>query len=160
MAGVERDGEQRALLPLERLFFCSGRTRLRACARTPDLRRAAPFDDEHVLLVHVLFDVQGAARRHLDDVEPPQAFRAVELDIAAPSADPLPGGERQILHAPDADAAETGDALRLHEAVVGHRRPLEQAVAGVAAGRRLVPMHPVRIIVRHGVDPSSVSLPT
>ena len=42
-------------------------------------------------------DVQRAGGRHLDDVAPPESFRAVELDVAAPPSQPRPGGERQVL---------------------------------------------------------------
>src|SRR5262245_35114740 len=72
--------------------------------------------------------------------------------IGAAAAEPLPGRKRQILHAPHADAAIDGHALRFHETVVGHRCPLERPVSSILSGFRLVPMHLVRGIV-HGTLP-------
>ena len=140
MIGVERNREERALLPFER-----GLLRL---AFLPDFRRAAPFDDHHDLFVEMPFDLERAARRHLDDIHAPQAFGAIKLDLGAASAKPLPRGEGQVEHGPAADAAVAGNAFRFHELVIGHGRPLELAEAGILAGLRFVPMLAF-VVMRH-----------
>src|SRR5262245_39170990 len=141
MERVERDREQRALLPLEsvppRLPFL------------PDFGGAAPFYDQADLLIEMPLDIERARTRHLDHIHAPQALGAVELDIAAAAALPLPRRKRQVLHASDADAAIDRDALRLHEVVVGHRLAQKLAIACVLAGLGLVPMVLVRRVV-HG----------
>src|SRR5206468_11631950 len=109
-------------------------------ALEPDLGRAAPLHDEVDLLVHVLFGIERAGARHLDDVVAPFAFGAVELDVAAAAAGALPWRQRQVLHLADADVAEHRDAFRLHEVVVGRLRPAELAEAGALAAGRLMPM--------------------
>src|SRR5262249_23648636 len=139
VARVERDGEQRAGLPLE------GVTPV--LPFLPDLRRSAAFDHEHDLLVEMPLLVERTGRRNLDHVAAPQALGAVELDVAAAPAEPPPWRDRQALHAPHADAAIDRDALGLHEAVVRHLRALECAEAGVLAGLRFVPMDLVRRVV-------------
>src|SRR5437879_5472010 len=105
MERVERDREQRALLPLEGV--APGLPLL------PDLSGAAPFHDQADLLVKVPLDIERARARHFDHIHAPQAFGAVELDVAAAAALPLPGRERQILHPPHANAAIDRDAFRL-----------------------------------------------
>ena len=118
-------------------------------ALLPDFGGAAAFDDEHDLLIKMPLDIERAGGRHLDHVAAPQAFGAVELDVAAASAEPLPRHERQILDAPHADAAIDRHAFRLHEAVIGHGRAFELAEAGVLAGLGFVPMDLVWRVV-HG----------
>ncbi len=141
MERVERNREQRALLPFEGVAP--------GLALLPDFGGAAAFDDQTDLLVEMPLDVERARARHLDHIHAPQAFGAEELDVAAAPALPLPGRERQILHAPHADAAIDRNALRLHEAVVGHRLAQELAEACVLAGLRLVPMDLIGRVV-HG----------
>ena len=113
----------------------------------PDFGRAAALDDEDHLFVKVLVGVQCAGPRHLDDVAAPQAFGAVELDIAAPTAQALPRCERQILHSAGANTAVNRNALRFHEAVIGHLRALEFTQSGVFALFWFVPMGPVGNVV-------------
>ena len=99
-----------------------------------------PSTTRHDLLVEVALDIERAGARDLHHIHAPQPFGAVELDVAAAAAEPLPRRHRQILHAPHADAAIDRNALRLHEAVVGHRLAQELAKAGVLAGLGLVPV--------------------
>jgi hypothetical protein len=84
--GVDGDREQRALLPFEDMALRIG--------VEPNLGGAAPFDHEVDFLVEVPFRIEGARARHLDHVAAPFAFGAVELDVGAASAEPLPGRER------------------------------------------------------------------
>src|SRR5882757_5020888 len=67
----------------------------------------------------------------------------------ASAAGALPGCEGQILHLADADAAEDGNALGLHEGVVRGRLLLELAEAGLARAGRLVPVG-LLFLMRHG----------
>ena len=120
--------------------FCHSNTWRLRLPFLPDFGRAAAFDDQHDLLVEMPLDIERAGARHLDHIHAPQALGAVELDVAAAPAEPLPRRHRQVLHAPHADAAIDRHALRFHEAVVGHRLALELAEAGVLAGLGLVPM--------------------
>ena len=121
MIGVERNGEQRALLPFEDVPL--------ALALLPDLGRAAAFDDEHDFLVEMPLDIERAGARHFDDIDAPQALGAEELDVGAAAAEPLPRLQRQILHAAHADAAIDRHAFGLHEPVIGQRLALEFAEA-------------------------------
>src|SRR5437867_5388722 len=132
MERVERDRKQRALLPFEGV---PPRLPL-----LPDFGGAAPFHDQADLLIEMPLDIERARARHLDDIHAPQPFGAVELDVAAAAALPFPGRERQVLHAPHADAAIDRDAFRLHEVVIRHWLTQELAVAGVLASLGLVPM--------------------
>src|SRR5436190_6318741 len=132
MPGVDRDREQRALLPFKDVAL--------AVVVEPDLGGAAAFDDEIDFLVNVLLGVQRAGARHLDDVVAPFAFGAVELDVAAAAAGALPWRQRQVLHLADADVAKYRDAFRLHEVVVGRLRPAELAKAGALAAGGLMPV--------------------
>ena len=140
-------GEQRALAPFEDVALL--------LAFLPDFGRAAAFDHEHDLLVEMPLDIERARTRHLDDVHPPQALGAVELDVRAAPAEPLPRRHREIVHARDADAAIDRHAFGFHEAVVGQLRPLERAEAGVFAGLRFMPVRCGRRVV-HGY----ITLPT
>ena len=142
MVRIERDREQRALLPLERLLLA---------ALAPDLGGAAAFDDEANLLKKMALGVERTARGDLDDVLAPQPLGAEQLDIAAATTEPLPGCERQVEHGPDADVAVDRNALALHELVVGHRRARELAFACDLAGLGLVPV--IGCIMRHGGSP-------
>src|SRR5262249_5287681 len=93
--------------------------------------------------------VEGAGGGFLEGVRAPQPRGAKELNIGAAPAEPLPRRQRQILYAANPDAAIDRHALGLHEAVVGHRRALELAVAGVLARFRFVPVHLIGSVV-HG----------
>src|SRR6516165_10321981 len=107
----------------------------------------------------MLFGFERAGAGYLDDIHPPQAFGAVELDVAAAPAQPLPRRHRQILHPLHADAAEDRHAFRFHETVVRHRRPLEPAEAGVLSGFGFVPVDLIGPVV-HGapiLSPASES---
>src|SRR6266567_1963465 len=139
--GVHRDREHRSLLPLEHVPL--------RVALEPDLGRAASLDHEENLLVHVLLGVQRSCRRHLDHVAAPLGLRAMELDKVPASAGTLPRRERKILHLSYTDPSEDGNALGLHEGVVGCRLLLELAVAGLAGAGRLVPVGLV-LFMRHG----------
>src|SRR5262249_9467106 len=141
VVGVERGREQRALLPFEYMSL--------ALPFLPDLGGAAAFDHQHDFFVEVPLHVERAGGWNFDEIEPPQSFGAEELDIRAATAEPRPRRNRQIRNAANADAAIEPHALGLQEAVVGHRRALELAVAGVLAGFRLVPVHLIRSVV-HG----------
>src|SRR5262249_41197038 len=92
------------------------------------------------------------ATRHPDQRGAPLALGAMELDVGAAPAQPLPWGERQVLHLAHADVAEDRNALRFHEQVVGRLRPSELAEAGALAGGGLVPM------AAGGVMPGGYSL--
>ena len=63
MACVQRYREQRPGLPLEHMPP--------GLAFLPHLRRAAPLDDEHDLLVEMLLDIKGARAGDLDDIGAP-----------------------------------------------------------------------------------------
>ena len=144
MQGVHRDRKHRAGLPFEDMLL--------AVAFLPDLGRAAALDDQEDLLVHVLFDVERARRRHLDDVAAPLALGAVELDEVAAPAHAFPGDERQVLHLADADAAKHRNAFLFHERVVGCRLLAELAEAGFLVACRFVPVTAV-LVVRHFLTP-------
>ena len=97
-------------------------------------------------------DIERTGARHLDHVHAPQPLGAVELDVRAAPAQPLPWLHRQILHAVNTDAAIDRHALRLHEDVVGHRLAQELAKARVLAGLGLVPVFLIGDVV-HGRFP-------
>ena len=139
--GVERNGEQRALLPFEHVAL--------VLAFLPYLGGAAAFDHEHDFLIHVPLDVERAGAGHLDDVHAPEALGAEQLDERTAAAEPLPRHQRQILHPAHADAAIAGHAFGLHEAVVRQRLALEFAKAGVLPCLRLVPVDLIGRVV-HG----------
>jgi hypothetical protein len=141
MERVQRNREQRTLLPFKGVSP--------GLPLLPDLGGTAAFYDQADLLIKVSLDIERARARHLDHIHAPQAFGAKELDVAAAPALPLPGRERQILHSPHADAAKDRNALRFHEAVVGHRLAQELAEACVLAGLRLVPVDLIGRVV-HG----------
>ena len=88
----------------------------------------------------MLLGIERAGARDLDHVAAPHAFGAVELDVGALAAQPLPGLHRQVLHGLHADAAEDRDAFRLHEQVVRRLRPAEFAEAGAVDAGWLVPV--------------------
>ena len=134
MPGVHRDREHRTLLPFEDVPP--------AIAVEPHLGGAAALDDEIDLLVEVLFRFERVGARHLDDVGAPFALGAVELDIRAFPAQPLPWRKRQILHLAHADIAIDGNALRFHEQVVGRLGPAERAETGSVVAGRLMPVRP------------------
>ena len=98
--GVHRNREQRTLLPFEDVFL--------GIAVLPHFGGAAALDDEVDFLVEMLFGVERARARHLDDVIAPFGFGAVQLDIAAAPAPALPRLKGQVLHLGNADVAETG----------------------------------------------------
>src|SRR6185436_20448013 len=106
----------------------------------PDLGGAAPFDDEVDFLVHVLFGIERARARHLDDVAAPFAFGAVQLDVGAAAAGALPRRQRQVLHLADADVAEHRNAFRLHEDLVCRLLLAKKKEASALAAVRLVTM--------------------
>src|SRR5262249_25800733 len=132
---------QRALLPFERVAL--------ALAFLPNLGGAAAFDHQHDFFIEVPLHVERAGGRDFDEVKAPQPLGAEELDIRAATAEPLPGRQRQVLHAANSDAAIDRHALGFHKAVVGHGRALELAVAGVLAGFWFVPVHLIGGVV-HG----------
>src|SRR5262249_45801676 len=132
--GIDRNREQRALLPLEDMALAVG--------VEPYLGGAAALHHQVDFLVQMLFGIESAGPRHLADVAAPFAFGAVQLDVCALAARPRPRGERQVLRLAHADIAEDGDAFRLHEQVVGRLRPTELAEAGTVDAGRLVPMRP------------------
>src|SRR5262249_3924103 len=148
VVGVERDREQRALLPLERVPL--------ALPFLPDLGGAAAFAHEPALFVEVPLHVERAGGGNFDEVKAPQPLGAEELDIRAAAAEPLPRRQREILYAANPDTAIDRHALGLHEAVVRHRRALELAVSGVLAGFRFVPVHLIGSVV-HGFPPHARS---
>src|SRR5262245_3076842 len=99
-------------------------------ALLPDLGGAASLDHEHHLLVEMPLGVERAGAGDLDHVHAPQPFGAEELDIGTAPAKPRPRLHRQVLYAPDTDAAEDRHTLGLHEAVIRHRLAPELAEAG------------------------------
>ena len=131
--------EERALLPFESVAL--------GIAFEPDFGRAASLHDEVDFLEEMLLRVERAAPRHLDEIAAPFGFRAVKLDIGALAAQALPRHEGQVLHLADADIAETGNALGLHELVIGGLHPAPFAVAGPLSAGRLVPMNLARYIM-------------
>jgi hypothetical protein len=139
MEGIERDREQGAALPFERVAL--------GLPLLPDFGGAPALHHQHDLLVEMPLGMQCTGAGDFHDVHPPQAFGAVELDVAAAAAEPRPRLHRQVLHALDADAAKARHALRLHEAVVRHGLAEEFAEARVLAGLRLVPMFLIGRIV-------------
>src|SRR5579871_5931627 len=110
----------------------------------PDLGRAAAFDHQRHLLVEMTLCVERAGAGNLDHIGAPQPLGAIELDIAAAPAEPLPGRQRQILHPPHPDAAIDWHPLLLHEHVIRHRLALEGAKARVLSRLGLMPMGCVR----------------
>src|SRR5438552_12550679 len=134
MPGVDRNREQRTFLPFEDVPL--------AIVVEPHLGGAAALDDEIDLFVEVLFRFERVGARHLDDVGAPFALGAVELDIRAFPAQPLPWRKRQILHLAHADIAIDGNALRFHEQVVGRLGPAERAETGSVVAGRLMPVRP------------------
>ena len=106
----------------------------------PDLGGAAAVNDQIDFFVEVLFRIERARSRHLDDVAAPFALGAVELDIATFAAQPLPRRKRQILHLAHADIAVDRNAFRFHEQVIGRLRPAELAEARPIVAGGLVPM--------------------
>src|SRR5437879_9708326 len=105
MPGVHRDGEHRALLPLEDVSL--------RVTLLPDFGRAATLDDQKDLLVHVPLRIERARGRDLHDVAAPLGLGAVELDVVAAAAGALPRRERQVLQFTDADPALRGYAIGL-----------------------------------------------
>src|ERR1700745_3589175 len=95
----------------------------------------------------MLLGIERAGAGDLDHVHAPEAFGAVELDVAAAPAEPLPRRQRQILHLSDADAAEDRNAFGFHEAVVRHRRTFEFAEARILARPGLVPVDLIGLVV-------------
>src|SRR5258706_14138079 len=79
--GVERRREKRAFAPFEGLFFA---------AVLPDGRRAVATDDINQLLEHMLLRDQRFARGDLSDVTVGDTIRAIEIEINATRADPMP----------------------------------------------------------------------
>src|SRR4051812_24903028 len=102
VVGVERDREQRALLPLEHLDLAPF---------GPDFRGAAPFHDQVLLLVKVLLDVERASARHLDDVHAPEALRPPKLDEGPLSAHALPWLQREVLNPANTDRTHDRNLL-------------------------------------------------
>ena len=144
MKSVERNGEQRALLPFEDVALI--------LALLPHLGGAAAFDHQHDFFVEMPLDIQRAGAGHFDDVKPPQSFGAEQLDERAATAEPRPGHERQILHPAHADAAIARHAFGLHEAVIGQRLALEFSEAGVLARLRFMPMGAIGGVVHDNVS--------
>src|SRR5437879_10286043 len=103
MPGVHRDGEHRALLPLEDVSL--------RVTLLPDFGGAAALDDEKDLLVHVLLGIERAGGTDLHDIAAQLGLGAVKLDIVAAPACALPGREGQVLYSAYPDAAEHRDAL-------------------------------------------------
>src|SRR5262249_35101413 len=93
------------------------------------------------LFVEVPFGVERSGAGHLDQVEAPFAFGAMQLDVSPAAAHPLPCRKRQILHATHADVAKDRNAFALHEKVVRCLRPAEFSKARAPPRGRFVPMH-------------------
>jgi hypothetical protein len=106
----------------------------------PDFGGAAAFGDQIDFLVDVLFGIERAGARDLDDVAAPFAFGAVQLDVGALAAQAFPRFHRQIEHRLQADIAEDRDAFRFHEQVVRRLGTPKFAEAGAVDAGRLVPM--------------------
>src|SRR5438874_6569987 len=139
MGDIKRNREKRTLLPLENLR--SG------LAVQPDFGGSTSFDNERDLFIKMFFAVERACAGHLDHIHAPQAFGAIELDVAPAPAEPLPWRHRQILHPSHADAAEDRHPFRLHETVIGHLRTLEGSEAGVLTCAWLMPVDLVGFVV-------------
>src|SRR5262245_21282453 len=97
MEGIERDREQRSLLPFEHVLL--------GLAFLPHFGGAAALDHQANLLIEMAIDIERAGARYLDHVLAPQPFGAKQLDVGAAPAEPLPRLHRQVLHALDPDAA-------------------------------------------------------
>src|SRR5215472_634729 len=120
-----------------------------AVAVEPDFGGAAPLDHEVDFLVQVSFRVKCAGPWYLDDVAAPFAFGAVQLDVAAFAAQPLPWRKWQILHLAHADVAVDRNALRFHEQVVGRLGSAALAASGRFVAARLMRMRPARPSIHH-----------
>src|SRR3954470_24943816 len=119
MERVQRDGEQRALLPFECVLL--------ALPLLPNLGRAPALDHENDFFIEMPFGIERTGAGDLHDVAAPKAFRAVKLDVGSAPAEAAPWLHGQVLHPAHADAAIDRHALRFHEAVVGHGLSLERA---------------------------------
>jgi len=104
VARVDRDREQRPRLPFEHVLLV-------LMAVFPHLRRAAPLDDEVLLLIEVLHRVERAGARNLEHVAAPQVLRPPQLDEGRIAAHQLPRLQRQILHLAHPDPPENRDLL-------------------------------------------------
>src|SRR5882757_7695616 len=149
MHRVERDREQRSLLPFECMAL--------GLAFLPDLRGAPALHDKDDLLIKMAFDIERAGAWNLRHIHAPQPFGAVELDVTAASAETLPRRYRQILDATHANAAKYRNAFRLHETVIGHRLAQEFSEARILAGLRFMPMGLVGGVV-HGMPQATIAL--
>ena len=142
MPGVHRDGEQRALLPLEYVTL--------AVLVEPHLRGATALNHEINFLIEVLFRIERACSGHLDHVASPFPLGAVQLDVGALAAEPLPRRQRKILHLAHANIAKDRDPFRFHEQIIWSLRPAELAEAGTIVAGRFVPMRPPGQFVHAG----------
>src|SRR5262245_56095060 len=104
MPGVDRNREQRALLPFEDVAL--------AVIVEPDLGGAPALDHEVDFLVQMPLRIECASTRHLDDIAAPFALGAMELDIGPLAAEPLPWCQRQVLHLSHTDVPVDGNAFR------------------------------------------------
>src|SRR5581483_5165726 len=87
-------------------------------------------------VVHMPFGVELAAGWHFHHVHALPRLQAVEVQIAAAAAHPFPRSELEVARVAHADAAEDGNALFLHEALVRALGSLVDAISrAVFAGR-------------------------
>ena len=141
MIGVERNRKKRTLLPFECLLL--------GLAVIPHFGRAAAFNHEDLLFIHMLFSIQCAARRNLNHIHAPQAFRTEELDVCAATAQTLPRLHRQIMHALHADGAMHRNAFCFHEAIIRHGGARKIPEASIFASLWLVPMRAFFCVMGH-----------
>src|SRR5690349_12784758 len=98
----------------------------------------------------MLFGVERAGARHFNDVTAPFTLGAVQLNVAAPAADPLPWLQRQVLYFAHPDVAIDRDALGFHEQIVRRLRPAELAETSALETRWFVPMNLPGDLMHHG----------
>ena len=145
--GVDRNREQRALLPFEHVLL--------AVVVEPHFRGAAALGDQIDFLVDVLFGIERARARNFDNVRTPFAFGSEKLNVGAFAAHALPRLHRQIEHGLQSDVAEDRDALGFHEQVVGRLGTAEFADAGPVDTRWLVPVDLLAEFVHGALFPAA-----
>src|SRR5689334_13235790 len=101
--GIEWNGEEAALLPLEALL---------RPVFLPHRRRAAPFEDIDQFLEEMALRAQTLSRRDAAYVSVVEITRAFEIDEDAVAAHPLPPFERHVVDVLDAEAFDYVDPLR------------------------------------------------
>ena len=98
--GVDRRHEQRAGLPLEDLLLVLP-------SRQTSVRPAA-LDHQEELVVHVPLGFEAPPAGHLQHEHALHVCEAVEIQVGAATAEPLPRPQLDLARVVDADATMTG----------------------------------------------------